>query len=402
MQPIAPIAAGAHSFPAIERVHFGRPAAEAVATEAERAGARRVFIMASRTLNTTTDVVQRIAAALGERHAGTFDGMPQHTTRRGVARAAQAAQEVGADLVVAVGGGSVIDGAKMVTLCLRHRFTDEHLQGLDAFETKLSPEGRIVRPSFDGPQVRMIAVPSTLNGGEFNAGCLVTDERHHHKQTFFHAHMMPRMVVLDPALTVHTPAPLWLGSATRALDHAIEALLSVSPTPLSDTVVLEGIRRMAALLPQWQADPDRLELRAACQVASWLCSYGLSSRSVFGGVMMGPSHAIGHVLGGTCGVPHYFCTPVLMPAVLRWSEPATAERQRQLADGLGRSGMAAGDAFAALVAQLGLPGNLRAVGVQADQFETIARISMGEIFTRGNARRITEPADVLEILQLAA
>lgn len=392
---------GAHSFPAIERVHFGRPAAEAIATEAERAGARRVFIMASRTLNTTTDVVRNIAAALGERHAGTFDGMPQHTTRRGVARAAQAAQEVGVDLVVAVGGGSVIDGAKMVTLCLRHCFVDEHLQGLDAFETKLSPEGRIVRPSFEGPQVRMIAVPSTLNGGEFNAGCLVTDERHHHKQTFFHAHMMPRTVVLDPALTVHTPTHLWLGSATRALDHAIEALLSVSPTPLSDTVVLEGIRRMAALLPQWQADPGNLELRAACQIASWLCSYGLSSRSVFGGVMMGPSHAIGHVLGGTCGVPHYFCTPVLMPAVLRWSAPATAERQRLLAEALGQPGVPAGDAFAALVARLGLPGNLRAVGVESHQFENIARISMGEIFTRGNARRITVPADVLDILQLA-
>jgi maleylacetate reductase len=397
-----PLATGAHSFPTLERVHFGRPAAEAIATEAERAGAQRVFIMASRTLHSTTDVVRNIVQALGARHAGTFDGMPQHTTRSGVARAARAAQEVQADLVVAVGGGSVIDGAKMVTLCLRHGFVDDHLEGLDAFETKLSPEGRITRPHFEGPQVRMIAVPSTLNGGEFNAGCLVTDERHHHKQTFFHAHMMPRLIVLDPALTVHTPTHLWLGSATRALDHAIEALLSISPTPLSDTVVLEGIRRMAALLPRWQADPENLELRAACQIASWLCSYGLSSRSVYGGVMMGPSHAIGHVLGGTCGVPHYFCTPVLMPAVLRWSAPATAERQRQLADALGRPGMAAGDAFADLVAQLGLPGNLRAVGVQSDQFDTIARISMGEIFTRGNARRISTPADVLEILNLAA
>ena len=308
----------------------------------------------------------------------------------------------GADLLVAVGGGSVIDGSKMVSLCLRHGFVDEHLEGLDAFETKLSPEGRIVRPSFEGPTVRTIAVPSTLNGGEFNAGCLVTDERHKHKQTFFHAHMMPRIVVLDPALTAFTPESLWLGSATRALDHAIEALLSISPTPQSDAVVLDGIRRMAKVLPKWQADKGNLALRAECQIASWLCSYGLSSRSVHGGVMMGPSHAIGHVLGGTCGVPHYYCTPVLMPAVLRWSAPATEARQALLAEALGHPELSAGDAFARLVASLDLPASLRAVGVESSQFENIARISMGEIFTRGNARKISRPEDVIDILALAA
>ncbi|MBB1598801.1 iron-containing alcohol dehydrogenase [Variovorax sp. UMC13] len=393
---------GIHSFPAIERVRFGQPAAAAVAVEAAQAGAQRVFIMASRTLNTRTEAIREIEAALGERHAGTYDGMPQHTTRSGVSRAALAAQEAGADLIVAVGGGSVIDGAKMVTLCLRHGMTDEHLEALDRFEVKLGDDGKPVRPVFDGPTVRMVAVPSTLNGGEFNAGCLVTDERRKHKQTFFHIHMMPRAIVLDPALTLHTPETLWLGSATRALDHAIEALLSVTPTPLADAVVLSGIARMAAVLPKWQAAPHDLALRAECQIASWLCSYGLSSRGAQGGVMMGPSHAIGHVLGGTCGVPHYHCTPVLMPAVLRWSESATADRQRLLAQALGQPALSASEAFARLVASLGLPANLRAVGVDESRFDEIAKISMHEIFTRGNARQITTPADVREILALAA
>jgi maleylacetate reductase len=117
---------------------------------------------------------------------------------------------------------------------------------------------------------------------------------------------------------------------------------------------------------------------------------------------MGPSHAIGHVLGGTCGVPHYHCTPVLMPAVLRWSEGATADRQRLLAQALGQPTLSASEAFSQLVASLGLPPNLRAVGVDESRFDEIARISMHEIFTRGNARQITTPADVREILQLAA
>ena len=396
------VATGAHNFASIERVVFGQPAAGVIAAEAARLGCRRVFIVASRTLRTQTGVVREIEEALGERHAATFDGIPQHSSRSGVARATAAALAAEADLVVAVGGGSVIDASKMVLLCMRHGMTDEHLEALDRFEVKLGDDGKPVRPVFDGPALRMIAVPSTLNGGEFNGGCLVTDERRKLKQTFFHPLMMPRTVVLDPALTLHTPQSLWLGSATRALDHAIEALLSTTPTPLADAVVLDGIARMARALPAWRAAPDSLAARAECQVASWLCSYGLSSRGPQGGVMMGPSHAIGHVLGGSCGVPHYYCTPVMMPAILRWSEPATVARQRQLAQALGRPGLPAAEAFAELVKALGLPATLREVGVDERQFEMIARTSMRELFIHGNARRISGPAEVMEILRLAA
>jgi alcohol dehydrogenase class IV len=382
------VATGAHNFASIERVVFGQPAAAVIAAEATRLGSRRVFIVASRTLRTQTGVIRAIEQALGERHAATFDGIPQHTTRSGVARATAAALAAQADLVVAVGGGSVIDASKMLLLCMRHGMTDEHLEALDRFEVKLGDDGKPVRPVFDGPALRMIAVPSTLNGGEFNGGCLVTDERRKLKQTFFHPLMMPRTVVLDPALTLHTPESLWL--------------LSTTPTPLTDAVVLDGIARMARALPAWRAEPASLAARAECQVASWLCSYGLSSRGQGGGVMMGPSHAIGHVLGGSCGVPHYYCTPVMMPAILRWSEPATAARQRQLAQALGRPGLPAAEAFAELVKTLGLPATLRDVGVDESQFDMIARTSMRELFIHGNARKISGPGEVLEILRLAA
>ncbi|VTU29514.1 Maleylacetate reductase [Variovorax sp. PBS-H4] len=396
------VVTGANNFASIERVTFGQPAAGVIAAEAARLGSRRVFIVASRTLRTQTAVIREIETALGDRRAATFDGIPQHTTRGGVARATAAALEAEADLVVAVGGGSVIDASKMVLLCMRHGMADEHLEALDRFEVKLGEDGKPVRPVFEGPTLRLIAVPSTLNGGEFNGGCLVTDERRKLKQTFFHPLMMPRTVALDPALTLHTPESLWLGSATRALDHAIEALLSTTPTPLVDAVVLDGIARMARALPAWKAEPQSLAARAECQVASWLCSYGLSSRGAQGGVMMGPSHAIGHVLGGSCGVPHYYCTPVMMPAILKWSEPATSARQRRLAEALGRPSVSAAEAFAELVKSLRLPSTLRDVGVDESQFEMIARTSMRELFIHGNARKISGPAEVQEILRLAA
>ena len=392
---------GTHNFAPIDRVLFGQDAATAVAAEAQRWDCHRVFILASTSLNRQTDEVRRIAAALGPRHAGTLDGVPQHTTRRAIAAATRAALAVRANLIVAVGGGSVIDAAKMTLLCMERGMTDEHLEGLDALEVKLDDAGKLVRPVYPGPSVRLLAVPSTLNGGEFNGGCLVTDERRHHKQTFYHPLFMPRAIVLAPALTLHTPERLWLGSATRAMDHAIEALLSANATPLADAVVLDGIARMAEALRRWREAPDDLARRADCQVAAWLCSFGLSSHGAGGRLMMGPSHAIGHVLGGTCGVPHYFCTPVLMPAILRWTLPATAAKQQRLATALGHPELPASEAFAALVRELGLPDHLGAVGVDATRFPEIADIAMHEIFIHGSAMKIRDRADVVGILELA-
>lgn len=399
MQAIRP---GIHHFPAIERVVFGQSAAEGVSAEVHRAEAHRVMLLVSSTLNRSTDEVRKIERALGGRHATTIDGVPQHTTRTGVSTAVNAAIKANTDLVVAIGGGSVIDAAKMVTLCMRHNMVDEHLEKLDDFEIKIDESGRLVLPAYEGPSVRMIAVPSTLNGGEFNSGCLVTDTRRKHKQTFGHPLMVPKAIVLPSDITVHTPPLLWLGSATRALDHAIEALLSNTPTPLADAVVLDGIARMVRSLRAWKNDPDSARARADCQVASWLCSFGISSRGQYGGVMMGLSHAVGHVLGGTCGVPHYFCTPVLMPSVLRWLAPATADKQRLLARALGNEEASAADALYALAKELGLPASLKDVGVEPAQFEQIAKLAMREIFIRGSARQVEGPQNIVEILRMAA
>lgn len=388
---------GTHLFPAMDRVVFGKPAAKALAAEAARLGAQRVFIIASRTLNTRTTEVTRLREALGERCAGVFDGIPQHTSREVVAQATRAALDARADLIVAIGGGSVVDAAKILTLCMEHDITDDGLEGLDPFETKPGPDGRPVRAEFRGPTVRMIAIPSTLSGGEYNAGCLVTDTRRKLKQTFYHPLMMPLAIILDPALGLHAPETLWIGSGTRTMDHAIEALCAKHGSPLVDAVVLDGIRRMVDALRRCKADPQDLTARRDAQLASWLCAHGLQSR-----VPMGASHAIGHVLGGTCDVPHYLCTPALMPGVLAFNEPETREAQQALAAALGQPGVAASIAFKAFVGSLGLPTCLADVGVGRDRFELISRNAMTEFFLFTNPRALRTPADVLQVLELSA
>ena len=114
---------------ATERVTLATPAAEAVAAEAERLGAKRVFILSSRFLAEQTDEIRRIEAALGDRHAATHTGIRPNAPRSDVLAAAEAARTARADLVVTVGGGSVTDAGKIVTICLKHNITT--IEGFD-------------------------------------------------------------------------------------------------------------------------------------------------------------------------------------------------------------------------------------------------------------------------------
>src|SRR6266478_8662611 len=241
---------GSYQYPTMESVIYGKPAAEALREEAERLGAKRVYLIVSRTLNTTTDEIEKIGKALGVRHAGTFDGIPQHTTREVVVDVARQAKDAKADLVVAIGGGSVVDAAKIVLMCMEHEIFEQ--DGLDGFET--TPERRF--GGFRNPKVRMIAIPSTLSGGEYNSGTLVTDSRRKLKQIFSHPLMMPLSIILDPEITRHTPQTLWLGSGTRAMDHGIEAVCSPRGNPLVESVCLRGLRFLHDGLLRSKDNPD--------------------------------------------------------------------------------------------------------------------------------------------------
>jgi maleylacetate reductase len=149
-------------------------------------------------------------------------------------------------------------------------------------------------------------------------------------------------------------------------------------------------------LPGVHRDPADLAARLDCQVGAWLSIVGSQN-----GVPKGASHGIGHVLGGTAGVPHGYTSCVMLPHVLRFNATVNAERQAWVSEALGRSGVAAADAVAELVSGLGLPGRLRDVGVRREQFDTIARESMHDHWVHTNPRRIDGPAAVRELLERA-
>jgi maleylacetate reductase len=386
---------GRVDFGEMDAVVFGRLAADAIADEARRCDAERVFLMVSGTLNRTTGEIAKIRKALGNRFAGLFDSMPAHTPRRAVIEAAAMAREARADLIVTIGGGSVTDGAKAVQLCLANGISTP--EALDDYRPVKRPDGTMGPPPCKPPSVRQITVPTTLSAGEFSAISGVTDERRRVKELFRHPQIIPRIVVLDPAVTVHTPEWLWLSTGIRAVDHCVEGICSAEANPFADAQALHGLALLTRGLPRVKADPKNLEARFDCQMGSWLSMGPLAS-----GVPMGASHGIGYVLGAAFDIPHGHTSCIMLPAVMRWNNPANAERQALVAAAMGHPREDASEVLAAFIAELGMPRSLGAVKIGSESFARIAEEAMLTPWVPRNPRPIASSAQLREILELAA
>ena len=377
-------------FGAMEEVVFGRPAAMAIVEQTDRLRASRAFLMVSGTLNRQTDEIDRIRKALGPRYVGTFDAMPPHTPREAVIAATNQARAADADLIVTVGGGSITDGAKAVQLCLANDIGT--VEGIDQIRAV-----KAVAPPMTAPRVRQISVPTTIAGGEFSAIAGVTDARTKVKEMLRHELVVPRAAILDPAITMHTPEWLWLSTGIRAVDHCVEGLCSREAHPFADAQAVKGLSMLAHALPRVKASPDDLDARMDCQIGTWLSMGPLSS-----GVPMGASHGIGYVLGAVYDVPHGYTSCVMLPSVLRWNRQDNAERQALVAAAMGEPGKDAADVLDDFIHNLGMPRSLHDVRIGPEHFDRIAELAMATPWIPRNPRRIDTPAQVREILLLAA
>jgi maleylacetate reductase len=263
---------GVYRFPPMESVIYGRPFAEAVKEQVEQSGATAVFLLASGTLARETGLVGQIRGALGNRLAGMHARIGAHTPRTDVVDAANAARRAGADLLLTLGGGSVTDAAKMVAFCLGNRVTDP--AQLDDYRARVSADGNIVRPDAKPPSVRTVTIPTTLSAGEYTASAGCTDTARNVKESFGHPLMMPKTVILDPRVTVHTPEWLFLSTGIRAVDHAVEDICSPQCQPISEGASYHALKLLGRGLLGVKADPLDLEARLDCQLGAWMSMVG--------------------------------------------------------------------------------------------------------------------------------
>ncbi len=390
----AGIASGVFSVTAHDRVVFGVPAGEAVVHEAARYGAARVFVTSTRSLAKMSDgPLQQLERALGTRHAGTYAAVSSHSPREDVVAGANAARAAKADLLVAVGGGSVIDATKAMQLCLWLG-----LDTVDAMEpycvgferTKLSP---VVPPA---NAVRMVSVSTTLSASEFTENAGITQSKTNTKQSFKHRLFAPRSVILDPAATLDTPEWLLYCTGIRSVDHAMEGYCNAQANLATEALSLQGLRLLAQALPAIKRAPAELSHRLQAQMGMWQAIAPLAA-----GVPTGASHGIGYVLGGTFGVPHGHTSCVMLPAVLQWNAAVNGERQKALAAAMGAPDRPAHALAKELIDGLDQPTSLRDVGITRDKLDEIATRALSYHPVQVNPRSIKTKADVQEILDIA-
>ena len=371
--------------PPRQSVVYGTPIAQALPAELERLNATRVVLVTTNSLSAPGALAATVQATLGTRCLEVVTGIGAHSPRGDVLRIVAALRRHQADAVVGFGGGSVTDATKVATQCLTN-----NVQTVDDFDALRVPA------TGAAPVLPFIMLPTTLSAGEFTQFAGVTDERGPRKELYIHPELAPDVVILDPALTRATPPRLWFSTGIRAVDHAVESWCSINVTPIIEANSLHALRLLPSGLRGCLRNPDDLDMRLQCQLGSWLSVQGVSTM-----VDLGASHGIGHVLGGTAGMPHGETSCVMLPHVLRYNLDFTRERQRLLSEAMGAAATPTADLVQQLVADLGLPGRLRDANVPRDLLPRIAEEAMHDLWVKTNPRPIAGPPDVLKLLEAA-
>jgi len=286
-------------------------------------GLRRVFIVTDAIL-VKLGIVEPLRAALVARgvEVAVHDGITPDPTHDVLQRGFEAARAHGSDAILAVGGGSVIDAAKVIDAMLVSGKSPAQLVGM----LKVGK-----------PMLPLFAVPTTAGtGSEVTVAAVVTDPVAHTKAAVIDPKLVPAAAALDPLLTTGMPRPITAATGMDALTHAVEAYLNRWPHAETAFHAVSAVRMIFANLPRACAHGDDVEAREAMLLASFYA--GLAFTKAYVGYV----HAFSHKLGGLYGVPHGLGNAILLPYVLDFLKDAPLAEQRlaelAVAIGAGKDG----------------------------------------------------------------
>lgn len=393
--------AGAFTFLPIEDVYYGVGALDSLEATLAQHGIERALLITGNTLATKTNLVDRVLQASGRRIATVFHDTTQHVHRGSVVNAIEIARSNNVDGIISFGGGTPNDTGKAVLLGLAENFqtTDD----FDHLRVRFEYPSTVEIPPITGDALPIIAISTTLSGGEFTHFAGVTDTDRQVKDLYIDKKLAARAVYLDPNLTLDTPDWLWLSTGMRSVDHCIEALCSINAHPFTDALASRSLGMLNRYLRTCKSDPGDLAARAQAHIAAWMSVCGLAN------VNLGLSHGIGHQLGARNDVPHGVTSCVMMAPTMEFNREHVGNRQSWIAEIMGcdirnldehASAVAGRDAVRTLVSDLELPRRLRDVGVKESDFPEIAKDALEDLIVATNPRPVSME-DVIEVLQTA-
>ncbi|GAC1519405.1 MAG: iron-containing alcohol dehydrogenase [Thermoleophilaceae bacterium] len=370
------------------RVVVGRGLVEGVGFEFAKEGAKRPLVVTDQTIR-STGLVDAVCAGLGDgglELAGIYDSVPQDSATTVVTACAEAARAAGADSFLAVGGGSVMDTAKVANAVFVHGGSAHDYEGLYALPRADEGMGKPL------PLAPLACVPTTAGtGSEVSMGAVVKDHESKVKLELADFGLFPDLAILDPRSTATLPAQIAASTGMDALTHAIEGYVTLDSSAHYDAAALHAIRLIRANVERAVGDPDDDAARGNMLIAASLAIT----------VNLGATHSMSHPCGGVFSVPHGVANAINLPHVIRFNArggPQIAARYRDIADALGADAGASdeetGESLAAhvteLTSALGLPQRLSQVGVPESGVPLLVEGAMGDGCTLMNPRELVE------------
>jgi alcohol dehydrogenase class IV len=370
------------------RVIAGRDLIGGAGFEFMKEGAGRVLLVTDAVIR-GTGLVDRVEAGLqdgGLEVAGVFDDVPQDSSTAVVERCAEAAREAGADSFLAVGGGSVMDTAKVADAVFTHGGSAAEQEGFFLMPREREGMGRPL------PIAPIACIPTTAGtGSEVSMAAVIKDEERRVKLEIVDFSLFPRLAILDPESTRTLPPSVAAATGMDAMTHAVETYTCTDWSPHLDAYALQALRLIRDNLERAVLTPEDEEARGDMLVAASLAIT----------LNLGSTHAMSHPAGAQYGVPHGVANAIHLPHVIRFNAeagPGVANRYRDIGELLGvetgGSDAAVGDALAthveSLVARLGLPGRLSEVGVPEEGIPALVEGALGDGTTLLNPREASE------------
>jgi alcohol dehydrogenase len=349
----------------------------------------RALVVTDRDL-AQTDLVKTVQKALGKKCVGIFSDVVPDTGLHIVNAGAEYGRKLEADVLVSVGGGSVIDTAKGMAICLAKGGKLEDHAGFNILS---------------GPVTSHIVIPTTAGtGSEVTYAAIIKDHEQKRKLLFADNYLFPNVAILDPYMTTGLPRLMTGATGMDALSHCVEAIHSRQSEPIADALALHGIRLIKEYLPKAVENGGDIVARGQMLIAACIAGAAFSNAQV------GIVHALAHSVGAKFGVPHGIANSILLPYCILYNLDACVDRYSQIAQAMGKDvrGMeplkAAEQAAVAIQEfskSIGMPQTLREVNVKDSGLEQCANDALTDGSIVYNPKLVFDSEETLKVLKNA-
>lgn len=369
---------------------FGEGAVDEVGDLMKSLGGNKAMIVTDAFLaqNGMAERIQGILSAAGV-DSVVFGGAEPNPKDVNVDAGLVVFKENACDSIISLGGGSSHDCAKGIGIVASNGGSIRDYEGVDKSHQPMCP---------------MIAINTTAGtASEITRFCIITDTSRHVKMCIIDWRVTPQIAINDPILMKGMPPALTAATGMDALTHAVEAYVSTAANPLTDAAAQMAISMITKYLPKAVANGDYMKARDNMAYAQYLAGIAFNNAS------LGYVHAMAHQLGGVYNLPHGVCNAILLPHVEAFNLIGNANRFRDIAEDMGEniaglSTMEAArkaiDAIRQLSQQVGIPENLRSLGVKEEDFEMMAENAMKDACAATNPRKATKE-QIIGIYQAA-